>query len=124
MVSVLKEKLQYVKEITDHASIFFGDTVELETEECAEFLKLEHIPTLIDALEAKIEASEVVDETFVKAMFKEIQKEHGIKGKNLFMGSRISLTGQMHGPDLPKTMEVLGKETCLNRLAYVKNNIL
>ncbi len=47
-----------------------------------------------------------------------------IKGKNLFMGSRISLTGQMHGPDLNKIMEVIGKETCLNRLAYVKNNIL
>ena len=57
-------------------------------------------------------------------VFKEIQKEHGIKGKNLFMGSRIILTGQMHGPDLPKTMEVLGKETCLNRIKYVKNNIL
>ena len=110
MVSVLKEKLQYVKEITEHANIFFGDTVELETEECREFLNLEHIPTLIDALEAKVEAAEVVDEAFVKAMFKEIQKEHGIKGKNLFMGSRIILTGQMHGPDLPKTMEVLGKE--------------
>ena len=47
-----------------------------------------------------------------------------IKGKNLFMGSRISLTGQMHGPDLNKIMEVIGKETCLNRLNYVKNNIL
>ncbi|WP_200858437.1 hypothetical protein, partial [Klebsiella pneumoniae] len=47
MVSVLKEKLQYVKEITDHASIFFGDKVELETEECRDFLKLEHIPTLV-----------------------------------------------------------------------------
>ena len=82
--------------------IFFGDTVELETEECREFLNLEHIPTLIDALEAKVEAAEVVDEAFVKAMFKEIQKEHGIKGKNLFMGSRIILTGQMHGPELPK----------------------
>ena len=124
MVSVLKEKLQYVKEITEHANIFFGDTVELETEECREFLNLEHIPTLIDALEAKVEAAEVVDEAFVKAMFKEIQKEHGIKGKNLFMGSRIILTGQMHGPDLPKTMEVLGKETCLNRIKYVKNNVL
>ena len=124
MVSVLKEKLQYVKEITEHANIFFGDTVELETEECKEFLNLEHIPTLIDALEAKVEASEAVDEAFVKAMFKEIQKEHGIKGKNLFMGSRIILTGQMHGPDLPKTLEVLGKETCLNRIKYVKNNIL
>ena len=124
MVSVLKEKLQYVKEITEHANIFFGDTVELETEECREFLNLEHIPTLIDALEAKVEAAEVVDEAFVKAMFKEIQKEHGIKGKNLFMGSRIILTGQMHGPDLLKTMEVLGKETCLNRIKYVKNNVL
>ena len=116
--------LQYVKEITEHANIFFGDTVELETEECRGFLNLEHIPTLIDALEAKVEAAEVVDEAFVKAMFKEIQKEHGIKGKNLFMGSRIILTGQMHGPDLPKTMEVLGKETCLNRIKYVKNNVL
>ena len=124
MVSVLKEKLQYVKEITDHASIFFGDKVELETEECREFLNLEHIPTLVNALAEKMEKAEVVDEAFVKAMFKEIQKEHGIKGKNLFMGSRITLTGQMHGPDLPKTMEVLGKETCLNRISYVKNNLI
>ena len=124
MVSVLKEKLQYVKEITDHASIFFGDTVELETEECGEFLKLEHIPTLVDALIEKLSNMEVLDEASAKAMLKEIQKEHGIKGKNLFMGSRISLTGQMHGPDLNKIMEVIGKETCLKRLAYVKNNIL
>jgi len=124
IVSVLKEKLQYVKEITDHASIFFGDTVELETEECGDFLKLEHIPTLVDALIEKLSNMEVLDEASAKAMLKEIQKEHGIKGKNLFMGSRISLTGQMHGPDLNKIMEVIGKETCLNRLSYVKNNIL
>ena len=124
MVSVLKEKLQYVKEIAEHANIFFGNEVELETEGCREFLNLEHIPTLIDALLSKVENAEVVDEVFVKAMFKEIQKEHGIKGKNLFMGSRIVITGQMHGPDLPKTMEVLGKTNCLARIAYVKNNIL
>ncbi len=124
MVSVLKEKLSYVKEITDHASIFFGDTVELETEECKEFLSLEHIPTLVNALAEKIEKTEAVDEAFVKAMFKEIQKEHGIKGKNLFMGSRIALTGQMHGPDLPKTMEVLGKDICLNRINFAKENLI
>ncbi len=55
MISVLKEKLQYVKEITEHASIFFGDKIEVETEEGREFLRLEHIPTLIDALREKIE---------------------------------------------------------------------
>ena len=77
-----------------------------------------------DALIEKLSNMEVLDEASAKAMLKEIQKEHGIKGKNLFMGSKISLTGQMHGPDLNKIMEVIGKETCLKRLAYVKNNIL
>jgi nondiscriminating glutamyl-tRNA synthetase len=124
MVSVVKEKLQYVKEITEHVNIFFGDKVELEDEECREFLNLEHIPTLINALEEKITAADEISEEFFKAMFKEIQKEHGIKGKNLFMGTRVILTGQMHGPDLPKAAAVIGKETCLNRIAYVKNNIL
>ncbi len=124
MVSVVKEKLQYVKEITDHVNIFFGDEVKLETEECAEFLKLEHIPTLINALEEKITAADEISEEVFKAMFKEIQKEHGIKGKNLFMGTRVILTGQMHGPDLPKAAAVIGKETCLNRIKYVKENLL
>ena len=59
MISVLKEKLQYVKEVTEHASIFFGDKIEVETEEGREFLRLEHIPTLIDALREKIEKTEV-----------------------------------------------------------------
>lgn len=88
MISVLKEKLQYVKEVTEHASIFFGDKIEVETEEGREFLRLEHIPTLIDALREKIEKTEVLNAEFVQAMLKEIQKEYKIKGKNLFMGSR------------------------------------
>ncbi|MFI3210079.1 MAG: glutamate--tRNA ligase [Peptostreptococcaceae bacterium] len=124
MVEVLKEKLSYVKEITNHCNIFFGDEVKMETEECEEFLKLDHMETLIDTLYEKVENAEVINEDFVKVMFKEIQKEHGIKGKNLFMGSRVTITGQMHGPDLPKTMEVLGKETCLKRIEFVKNNLI
>ncbi|MCR1850956.1 glutamate--tRNA ligase [Paeniclostridium sordellii] len=124
MVSVVKEKLQYVKEVIEHVNIFFGDKVELETEECREFLKLEHIPTLINALEEKIGAADEINEEAFKAMLKEIQKEHGIKGKNLFMGTRIILTGQMHGPDLPKAAAVIGKDMCLNRIKYVKENLL
>lgn len=66
MVSVVKEKLQYVKEVTEHVNIFFGDKVELETEECREFLKLEHIPTLINALEEKIGAADEINEEAFK----------------------------------------------------------
>ncbi|MDR0880426.1 MAG: glutamate--tRNA ligase [Clostridioides sp.] len=124
MVSALKEKLSYVQEITDHVGMFFGDTVEVETEEGREFLELEHIPTLLDALIEKIGELDRVDAESGQVVLKSIQKEYKIKGKNLYMGSRIMITGQMHGPDLPKVMEVLGKETCLKRLDYVKNNLI
>lgn len=124
MVHIVKEGLPFVKEITNKVGIFFGDNVELEDAECREFLELEHIPTLINVLEEKISNTEEVNEAFVKGMFKEIQKEHGIKGKNLFMGTRIILTGQMHGPEIPLVLSVLGKERCLSRISYVKNNIL
>ena len=124
MVHIVKEGLPFVKEITNKVGIFFGDNVELEDAECREFLELEHIPNLINVLEEKISNTEEVNEAFVKGMFKEIQKEHGIKGKNLFMGTRIILTGQMHGPEIPLVLSVLGKERCLSRISYVKNNIL
>ena len=32
------------------------------------------------------------------------------------MPIRIATTGQMHGPELPNTIHLLGKETVLNRL--------
>ena len=124
MVGVVKESLSYVKEITTKVDIFFKDELELEDDDCREFLKLEHIPTLIDLLKEKVTAADEISEAFIKAMFKEIQKEHGIKGKNLFMGTRVILTGQMHGPEMPLVLTLLGKEKILNRINYVKENII
>ncbi|MEJ8555210.1 glutamate--tRNA ligase [Tepidibacter sp. Z1-5] len=124
MVGVVKESLSYVKEITTKVDIFFKDELELEDDECREFLKLEHIPTLIDLLEEKVTDADEINEEFIKAMFKQIQKEHGIKGKNLFMGTRVLLTGQMHGPEMPLVLTLLGKEKILNRINYVKKNII
>jgi nondiscriminating glutamyl-tRNA synthetase len=34
----------------------------------------------------------------------------------LFMPCRIAVTAQMHGPDLPRVIELLGKEKVLQRL--------
>lgn len=34
----------------------------------------------------------------------------------LFMPCRIATTGQMHGPDLPKALALLGKDTVISRI--------
>lgn len=124
IVSLLKEGLHFMSEISQKANIFFGEEVNVENEEAKEFLKLDHIPELIAALEDKLSNAEEVTPEFVQVMFKEIQKEKSIKGKNLFMGTRISLTGAMHGPEIPYIVSILGKELALKRLSFVKKNLL
>ena len=44
------------------------------------------------------------------------KEKAGVKGKMLFMPIRIKVSYQMHGPELPNTIHLLGKETVLNRL--------
>ena len=76
---------------------------------------------ITEQLYSKLEALEVFEATEIKKTIKEVQKETGIKGKQLFMPIRVAVTGQMHGPELPNTIEVLGKDKVLTRLQhYVK----
>ncbi|MFT9494260.1 glutamate--tRNA ligase [Anaerosolibacter sp.] len=124
MVTVLQDRLSYVGEIVDKVDIFFTTEIKPEDQEAEEILKVEHLPQLLEVFGEKIKAIEVVDEDVVKGIFKEIQKETGIKGKNLFMPIRVALTGAVHGPDLPLTLKVIGKQNILSRIDYVKNNLL
>jgi glutamyl/glutaminyl-tRNA synthetase len=51
----------------------------------------------------------------VKECVKAVQKETGVKGKQLFMPIRAALTGSAHGPELPVIAELLGQATCIAR---------
>ena len=61
------------------------------------------------------EAEEITPDNF-KPMLAEVQKETGIKGKNLFMPVRLALTGAEHGPELGLVAYVLGKPEVIKRL--------
>ncbi|WP_129599428.1 glutamate--tRNA ligase [Anaerophilus nitritogenes] len=124
MVTVLKERIAYGKEIVQKVDIFFKTEIHPRDEEAKEILKLEHLPHLLEVFKEKVEKAESVDEVFGKAVFKEIQKETGYKGKNLFMPIRVALTGEVHGPDLPLMIKVLGKQNMLSRIEYVIKNLL
>ena len=44
------------------------------------------------------------------------RSETGIKGKNLFMPIRIAVSGEMHGPELPDTIYLLGREKSIQHI--------
>jgi nondiscriminating glutamyl-tRNA synthetase len=59
------------------------------------------------------------DETLCGRIIAEIAgilKTSNIKGKMLYMPIRAALTGQVHGPELPKVMSILGLNRCILRL--------
>jgi len=58
------------------------------------------------------------DTTAFQTVMKAIPEKTGIKGKDLWMPVRAALTGQMHGPDLAGTVELLGLEKTRNRISH------
>lgn len=121
-MDTVKDRLDYLAQFPSEIKMFFSDKVDYVEEEAKEFMKLEHMKELAEALRAKISAKDEITPDFVSSMFKEIQKENGIKGKNLFMGTRVIITGQNHGPDIPMVLTLLGKEKILSRIDYMISN--
>jgi glutamate--tRNA ligase len=85
----------------------------------------ETVPTVLKAFKEKLEA--MSDEDFksenIFPQIKAVQKETGIKGKNLFMPIRIAVSGEMHGPELPDTIYLLGREKSIEHIENMLKNI-
>ncbi|EUJ18464.1 glutamate--tRNA ligase [Listeria aquatica] len=117
LVSLYHEQMSYGAEIVGLSEMFFADASEMTfDDEEKEVLAAETVPTVIEAFAKEAETLEPFEADEVKAAIKRVQKETGVKGKGLFMPIRIVTTGEMHGPELPLAIEVLGREKVLNRL--------
>lgn len=124
IVDAVKESLTVVSEVAEKTRLFFEDSVSPEDDEAREVLKQDHIPHLIEVFREKVKQAPEVDEGFLNRVFKEIQKETGIKGRKLFMPVRVLLTGQTHGPELGRILMILGKNSILKRLDHMQKNFI
>jgi nondiscriminating glutamyl-tRNA synthetase len=86
--------------------------------EAAAVLAQEHVPGLLAAFTALIEAigENEFSPATVKEAIKQAGKQSGAKGAALFMVLRVAITGSMHGPDLDKLSTLIGRENLLKRL--------
>lgn len=109
IVDLSREYIDILSEITGFAERFIGDEVSPEDDEAKGILAAEHVPGLLNAFVEGVEALDALDEASIKGLFKELQKNLGVKGKDLFMPIRIANFGQVHGPDLVKSLILIGK---------------
>ncbi|REB07943.1 glutamate--tRNA ligase [Sporosarcina sp. BI001-red] len=115
LIALYHSQLSYGAEIVELSAQFFNDTVEYD-EQSKEILAGEQIPEVMTSFKQQLENLETFDAPSIKGAIKAVQKETGHKGKNLFMPIRVVSTGQAHGPELPESIALLGKEKTVARV--------
>src|SRR5690625_4243597 len=122
IIALYQEQLRYGAEIVELTELFFK--TEIAYDEAAEkVLQEEQVADVLQVLTDKLIHLDDFTEENIKEQIKQTQKETKQRGKKLFMPIRVATTGQTHGPELPKAIELLGKEVVIKRLDQVLNKI-
>ncbi|PKL12048.1 MAG: glutamate--tRNA ligase, partial [Spirochaetae bacterium HGW-Spirochaetae-6] len=112
ILAILAPGLNFLEQVVEESKLFFEAPLSVD-EEYQEPLYLK----LVARLKEEIQQNPAPDKEFYQELVKNLGKELGLKGKNLFMPIRQYITGQSHGRDLYALMELLGQERLLSRLA-------
>lgn len=115
LIGLHQEKVNFGAEIVELTELFFKNEIDYD-EEAKEVLAGETVPQVLQAFVDEIDGLKDFSADEIKAAIKTVQKTTGQKGKNLFMPIRVATTGQIHGPDLPEAIHLLGKEKIKSRI--------
>lgn len=115
LIALYQEQMSFGAEIVELSDLFFKEELQVD-EDAKDILDGEQVGEVLKALANELEILESYEASEIQAAIKRVQKTTGQKGKNLFMPIRVAVTGQMHGRDLPDTIELLGKDKVLKRL--------
>ncbi|MDD2181612.1 MAG: glutamate--tRNA ligase [Bacilli bacterium] len=115
LVKIYHNHISYGKEIIEVTDLFFKKDISLD-DECKEFMKDETAKEVVSTFAKHIKKINDWNMDNIVSAINNTKEELSVKGKMLYMPIRIMVSGQMHGPELPDTIYLLGKETVINRL--------
>jgi len=114
LVGILQDRMSYIGQIVELYHSFFHETFEIN-EEAFQFLVENQSASVLEAFYQNLETSDFSAEQ-IEPLIKKTGLDTNTKGKPLFMSLRIATTGDMHGPSLPISLALLGKEIVFARL--------
>lgn len=123
LLETVQESLHRLDEVPERVKFIFDDKLEL-SEEAKEILKDAEYEKLIEGIREELETvDEDIDKEYASVFMKNIQKRTGLKGRALFMPTRILITGMTSGPELTNVLQLLGKENILKRLEQIESGL-
>jgi glutamyl-tRNA synthetase len=112
---LLKENLVVLSQIEEYLGIFFDEKFFFEDEAKTILLDPKNRQTLHIILNVLEVSPEITPDT-VSSLLSQLEEKTGQRGKDLYAPLRAAITGKTKGPELTKTLPLLGKERIIKRL--------
>ncbi|MCF6515639.1 glutamate--tRNA ligase [Lactobacillus sp. S2-2] len=122
LINVYKQQMSYMAQINEMASVFFEDFDQVSGEALEE-ISNDTAPVVLKEFSELVKNIEVFDTVEILKTIKTVQKNTKIKGRQLWMPIRIAVTHEMHGPELPETIELIGRDKALKHIEQTLNQI-
>jgi glutamyl-tRNA synthetase len=112
---VLKENLTVLSQVEEYLGIFFDEKFCFDNGAKTLLLDFRNQETLRICLNLLQDFSAMATDTW-PSVISQLEEKTGRKGKDLYGPLRAGITGKTKGPELAKTLPLLGKERILRRL--------
>jgi len=116
VLSIIRDGLTTLSEIKEKAALFYAKQIDYSTREAINILRKESARKVLSTLLENLSGLKKLDGRVFIEVMRKTGMETSCKGTELWMPVRVALTGQIHGPEIVKIVEVLGREEVLLRL--------
>jgi glutamyl-tRNA synthetase len=114
---LVHERMNNLAEAGPMLGFLFRDTVEYDEADVAKLLDEDGKAVVVAARDALDALADWTTETIEEALRAKLVEELGLKPRNAFGPVRVAVTGSRVSPPLFESLELLGRETSLARLA-------
>lgn len=116
VLSTVRGNLKVLTDIGPHLEIYYGDRFGFEGD-AKDMLSKPEAKQVVQCFRDEVAKNQGVNsEQDLAAIQNTVKEKTGVKGKNLFMPMRASVTGKLHGPELKLVLPLLGAEETLRRI--------
>jgi glutamyl-tRNA synthetase len=120
---LVQERAKTLSEVPSLVDFFFTATVEYDRELLLGKLDSKQALDILLKSIAVLEKAAAWDAEQMEAAIRPLTEELGLKAGPFFGVLRVAITGRSASPPLFQTMQVLGREICLARLAAAKSKL-
>lgn len=120
VIHLMKERATFPKDIYENGKFFFEAPASYD-EKASKKAWNDETSAVLGELASSFESTEFIAETLKQTMH-DFAENKGLGMGKVMMPLRLSLVGELKGPDVPDILETLGKEESISRINNAINN--